>query len=334
MQKSPSLICKGVYMPEISVVIPVYNVEKYIERCVRSLFGQSLDSIEYIFIDDCSPDNSIAIMQQVLKEFPNRREQIKVIHHERNLGVGAARNHGVAACTGDYIIHCDSDDWVDSDFYETMYKKAVETGADVVWAPFVVESADNSIAVLPKTADSIKSYIRKNSGGHFNSLWNKLYRKEIALLQNLIVPDEICFGEDFLRNIQMLNVCRSIAFVSGTYYHYWQNPTSMTHNRSEKYFLNLNAILNILQNKYPDKYLAVRRRLKSDMITESLANMNKCSRLLDCFNEIWDSTSFSEKLKIIFFSNTPVRGKIAIAVGCISKSLMLFCIRQVLKRKQ
>ena len=65
-----------------------------------------------------------------------------------------------------------------------------------------------------------------------------------------------------------------------------------------------------------------------------LVNMNKCSRLLDCFNEIWDNISFGEKCKIIFFTNTPVRGRIAIAVGCISKSLMLFCIRQVLKRKQ
>ena len=322
-------------MIKVSVCVPVYGVEKYIERCARSLFEQTMkEGIEFIFVDDCTPDRSMEILERVREEYPERIRQVKIVRHPENQGLTGARNTALKEAEGEYIIHCDSDDWVDSDFYETMYKKAVETGADVVWAPFVVESADNSIAVLPKTADSIKSYIRKNSGGHFNSLWNKLYRKEIALLQNLIVPDEICFGEDFLRNIQMLNVCRSIAFVSGTYYHYWQNPTSMTHNRSEKYFLNLNAILNILQNKYPDKYLAVRRRLKSDMITESLANMNKCSRLLDCFNEIWDNTSFSEKLKIIFFSNTPVRGKIAIAVGCISKSLMLFCIRQVLKRKQ
>ena len=320
---------------KVSVCIPVYGVEEYIERCARSLFEQTMkEGIEFIFVNDCTKDKSIEILEKTLDEYPARKEQVKIIHHEKNCGLVAARNTALKYTSGDYIIHCDSDDWGDSDFYETMYKKAVETGADVVCALFVVESADNSIAVLPKTADSIKSYIRKNSGGHFNSLCNKLYRKEIALLQNLIVPDEICFGEDFLRNIQMLNVCRSIAFVSGTYYHYWQNPTSMTHNLSEKYFLNLKAILNILQNKYPDRYFVVRRQLKAGMITESLANMNKCSRLLDCFNEIWDNTSFGEKCKIIFFSNTPARGRIAIAVGCISKSLMLFCIRQVLKRKQ
>ena len=90
---------------KVSVCIPVYGVEKYIERCARSLFEQTLDSMEYVFVDDCSPDNSIEIMQKVLEEYPHRQEQVKIIRHEVNQGVGAARNHAVAACTGNYIIH-------------------------------------------------------------------------------------------------------------------------------------------------------------------------------------------------------------------------------------
>ena len=320
---------------KVSVCIPVYGVEKYIEKCARSLFEQTMtDNIEFIFVNDCTPDKSIEVLEKVLEEYPHRKNQVKIINHEKNGGLVSARNTALKYTSGDYIIHCDSDDWVDLDLYETMYRKAVETGADVVCAPFVIEEAKNSTVILPKTANSVKNYIRKNAGGHFSSLVNKLYRKEIALLQDLITPDEICFGEDILHNIQMQDACRSIAFVSGTYYHYRQTLSSITHNFSEKYFLNLKAILNILQNKYPDKYLVVRRGVKSAMITESLANMNKCHILLDYFNETWNSTSFSEKCKIILFTDTPVRGKIAIAVGCISKSLMLFCIRQVLKRKQ
>ena len=107
---------------KVSVVIPVYNVEKYIERCARSLFEQTLDSIEYIFVDDCSPDNSIAVMENVLAEYPHRKEQIKIIRHEVNQGPYAARRHALQAATGDYVISCDADDWVDYDLYEKMEK--------------------------------------------------------------------------------------------------------------------------------------------------------------------------------------------------------------------
>ena len=120
-------------MPEVSVCIPVYGVEKYIERCARSLFEQTMtDGIEFIFVNDCTTDKSIEILERILAEYPGRQAQTKIIHHATNKGLVAARNTGLAHATGDYIIHCDSDDWVDLNFYESLYKKAVETGADVV----------------------------------------------------------------------------------------------------------------------------------------------------------------------------------------------------------
>ena len=118
--------------PKVSIVIPVYNVEKYIERCVRTLFAQTLDDLEYIFVDDCSPDNSIDVMLKVLEEYPVRKPQVKLIRHEINQGVSQSRQDGVEAATGEYIIHCDPDDWVELDMYEQLYTKAKETNADLV----------------------------------------------------------------------------------------------------------------------------------------------------------------------------------------------------------
>ena len=95
-------------MPKVSVIIPIYGVEKYIERCVRSLFEQTLDDIEYLFIDDCSPDGSVRIIMRILDEYPNRKEQVIIHRMEQNSGQAKVREWGMKNATGDYVIHCDS----------------------------------------------------------------------------------------------------------------------------------------------------------------------------------------------------------------------------------
>ena len=126
---------------KVSVCIPVYGVEKYIERCARSLFEQTMaEGIEFIFVNDCTKDRSIEILEQVLSEYPQRKEQVKIIHHKKNGGLVAARNTGLKHATGDYIIHCDSDDWVDLNMYEAMYNKAIETNADMVYSDFYINT--------------------------------------------------------------------------------------------------------------------------------------------------------------------------------------------------
>ena len=97
-------------MPAVSVIIPVCKVEPYMARCARSLFGQTLDDIEFLFIDDCSPDRSIDVMREVLAEFPARKDQVTVFRMPRNSGQAAVRMQGIALARGEYVIHCDSDD--------------------------------------------------------------------------------------------------------------------------------------------------------------------------------------------------------------------------------
>ena len=117
---------------KVSVCIPVYGVEKYIEQCVRSLFGQTLKEIEYIFVDDCTLDRSIDILSKVLEEFPERKEQVKIIRHEKNSGLVAARNTALKYVIGEYVTHCDSDDWLKNDLLEKAYNEITEANADVV----------------------------------------------------------------------------------------------------------------------------------------------------------------------------------------------------------
>ena len=123
-------------MAKVSVVIPVYNVEKYIETCVRSLFEQTLHDVEYVFVDDCSPDRSVEILKGLVGEYQTRLEEegkvVRILRMPVNSGQAKVRREGVAHCTGEYIIHCDSDDWVETDMYRAMYETAVASGSDVV----------------------------------------------------------------------------------------------------------------------------------------------------------------------------------------------------------
>ena len=131
-------------MPKVSVIVPIYNVEKYIERCARSLFEQTLGDIEYIFVNDCTPDNSVEILQKIILEYPVRKEAIHIINHHKNTGQSGARMTGMTIATGDYIIHCDADDWVELDMYERMYDTAVGTKSDAVVCDIVMRFQSHS----------------------------------------------------------------------------------------------------------------------------------------------------------------------------------------------
>ena len=94
--------------PFVSVIVPIYGVEKYIERCARSLLEQTIENIEYIFVNDCTKDNSIAILESVIKEYPHREHQVRIIHHGTNKGLPQARKTGLLNAHGEYIAHCDN----------------------------------------------------------------------------------------------------------------------------------------------------------------------------------------------------------------------------------
>ncbi|MEA4968038.1 MAG: glycosyltransferase family 2 protein, partial [Bacteroidaceae bacterium] len=107
-----------IHYPKISVIIPVYNAELYFEKCLRSLFEQTFGGIEFVFINDNTPDNSFNILENVLADYPDRKKQIKIINNKYNIGSGASRNIGLTVADGEYIVFCDSDDWCDLDLYQ------------------------------------------------------------------------------------------------------------------------------------------------------------------------------------------------------------------------
>ena len=246
-------------MIKVSVCIPVYGVEKYIERCARSLFNQTMkDEIEFIFVNDCTKDKSIEILQKILLEYPNRKKQVKILHHSVNKGLTGARNTALATASGDYIIHCDSDYWVDPDLYEVMYNLAILEKADIVCCPIIEEKGNDRQRIInPKDIQCVEELFKTSFNSvFFNSLLNKMFSKKIAKSNTIVAPENITMAEDLLRTTQMLLITQGKLVLSGnSYYHYSRdNQQAATANFSNKAFNSSYEALSILITKFPPMY--------------------------------------------------------------------------------
>ncbi len=223
-------------MPKVSVVIPVYNVANYIERCSRSLFEQTLDDMEFIFVDDASPDNSIQILQGVLSHYPQRRKQVHIVHHSSNLGLTAARNSGLKIAIGEFIANCDSDDYVAPNMYKSLYEKAIQEKADVVYCDFFMaySSHNEYYKTLNNNEDKIV-FLKKYLSQSWSVLWNMLISRELLLAHNLHSPQGITYCEDFYLTVRVLFYANKIAKINDALYYYNRaNTSSIMHKLSKK----------------------------------------------------------------------------------------------------
>lgn len=219
-------------MYKVSVIVPVYNAGKYIERCIRSLFEQTLQKIEYIFVDDCSPDNSMDIIRQILEEYPDRKDDVRILTHTVNTGQSGARRDGMKIASGEYIIHCDADDWVDIDMYERMYKKAVKENAEAVCCDIVLEF-DKKSQIL-KTEHRYEDHqlmydcLAPISVEYF-SMCNRLVSRKVYE-RNTILPFEgVNMWDDVGLSIRVRYYAEGTAVINEPFYHYnRQNDTSTT----------------------------------------------------------------------------------------------------------
>ena len=211
-------------MIAVSVIIPVYNVEKFIERCAHSLFSQTLENMEFIFVDDCSKDNSIAVIEKVLLEYPNRKEQVTICKQKKNGGPSLARNVGINLAKGEYIAFCDSDDWVELDMYESLYKKAIHTSSDIVFCNFLMEYQDNVQAY--KTIDCNKQDKNKLLNDYISSvwtvLWNMIARRTIFTCYQLDLRTDIKYCEDFHLMVRLMYYASKVDKIEDCLYHYNQ----------------------------------------------------------------------------------------------------------------
>ena len=206
---------------KVSVIVPIYNVEKYIGKCVDSIRNQDYPNIEIILVDDGSPDKS----PQIIDERASNDDRIKVIH-EKNGGVSSARNRGIAAATGEYIMFVDGDDWVDDDYVSYFVDLIEKHGCDI--------GMDKNNYMVEKTMSADKSYRVSAEkaiewiylGTLFVAVWNKIYKTSLLRESGVLFNEEIWYGEGMLFNIECLQCVEEVAIGEKAVYHQTYNPDS------------------------------------------------------------------------------------------------------------
>lgn len=224
-------------MPEVSVIIPVYNVEKYLRRCLDSVLNQTFKDIEIICINDGSTDASAII----LDEYAQKDNRIKVIH-QKNKGLSGARKVGMEISTGNYIAHIDSDDFVEKHYLHTLYTSAQKYAADISVAPIKFYN-DEKLTEATIFAEGIVCYdlydklalLRNDNQSFWISAVNKLYsRNLIEQLKKCPNPEELNLGEDCLWMLKAAYFANKIIGTTGSCYYYRYNPKSITHSDNDK----------------------------------------------------------------------------------------------------
>lgn len=253
---------------KVSVIVPVYGVECFIERCVRSLLIQSLAEVEFIFVDDATPDQSMEIVERIAAGFPNRK--VRIISHDRNRGLPAARNTGLAAARGTYIFHCDSDDYVEPEMLERMYNHAIWHDADIVWCDWFL-SMRKSELFMPQpefatTEEAVKAML---GGGMKFNVWNKLVRHSLYCEYNISFPAGCAMGED-LTMVKLFAVAGKIAYLPAAFYHYVKtNSNAYSRNYINRNLVQLQANVDELTQwlvaRFGDRYVLELEFLKLEV---------------------------------------------------------------------
>ena len=258
-------------MPKLSVIVPCYNVEQYVAKCLSTLCKQTLEDIEIICIDDKSTDNTL----QILQEFASKDDRIKLFELSKNSGVAVARNTGLNAVSGEYIGFVDPDDSVDIDFYEKLYAKAIETSADIVRGNVRVISAKNG-----KIENSWFHNTKIDLYNFASAFWSAIYRADMIKKNKIFFPVGITVAEDSVFLTQATLYANKIcAADSVNYYYLFRRNNSL----DSEYLSHAKAVSNIKAFRLNLEYIlnsnldinAVKKYLRYHVIEHCLYELAK-----------------------------------------------------------
>ena len=263
-------------LPKISICVPIYNVEEYIERCVYSLFAQTYKNIEYIFVDDCTQDGSVEILKSLLRK--NSDKSVKILSHTFNRGLAAARNTALEHAMGEFIVHVDSDDWIEPNAIELLVKHQLETNADIVSCNAIAHypKGRTELLIEPKyeTIDDMVMQTIQLTLDHV--IWRRLIRKSLYTNNDIRAVEGVNIGEDHHTLPRLVACADTFACVDDFLWHYnCENQNSyMQQSRGFNYkrycsdMSSIDILLSYFENT--QKYYEELQKIKMCYINSSL----------------------------------------------------------------
>ncbi len=220
---------------DISVIVPIYNVERYIEQSLRSLFTQTkTDRVEFILVNDATPDSSMEIARRVITDYPQLA--ITILDKPNNEGLAAARATGLTRATGEYILHIDSDDWCEPTMLAELYEAAKSQDADVVMCDYLYAYPNGKEVYTPSLNNKESTdYIALLLGGELHeNVWCKLARRTLYTQHPIRIVSGIDVWEDLLHSVQLLHFAKEVYYLPKAFVHYRVNPLSLTNQITPK----------------------------------------------------------------------------------------------------
>ncbi|AJA46769.1 putative glycosyltransferase EpsJ [Clostridium pasteurianum DSM 525 = ATCC 6013] len=235
-------------MVKISVIVPVYNVEQYLEQCLTSIVNQTMKDIEIIAVNDGSTDNSL----NIIKEFAGKYSNLVLLDKE-NGGLSSARNFGMEHAKGEFISFVDSDDFIEENMLEDLYNLAKKHEADMVVSKIKLYEGSKVTSIIPKAQytknilnreEAISEFLKTNITGH---AWNKLYRRELFHIGHIKYPEGLLY-EDIPTTLQLIAMGKKIVLTEDSFYYYRQRENAITKKISYKAVKDHFAVIEFVDN--------------------------------------------------------------------------------------
>ncbi len=316
--------------PLLSIVVPMYNVERYVEECVESLLAQTYRNIEYIFVDDCSCDGTLASLRGML-ERSSRGRDARIIVHDINCGLSATRTEGIKEARGEYLISCDADDYVEPNMAQDMLAAAMTAGSDIVVTSYFDKYPDGeNVVKMPKGSGIDLNAIPINT--LYLAVWNKMFRTTFLKKNNLIDYTDVNCWEDVAITARAYVKAAVVTRLETPYYHYRHanDGMSLTEQRQEVRLKDQLACAKFLDtwfsdNGYSEAYAEFLSHLKFSAKIKLLRGHNVDVRL-------WKNTFPETNRGILHYEYMPLKFRLAFWVAYLLPAKLTQAIADVVKR--
>ena len=223
---------------KISVLVPVYGVEKYIARCAESLFGQTYEDLEYVFVDDCTTDRSMVVLHEVMERWPGRKGQVRILRNDSNRGIGYTRQRLIDVATGDYVTFVDSDDYLPPRAMELLATEAARSGVEMVdgaWRSVTPGGVGEARMPYPERVEGRYLKLMLCQDIVSNRMWGRLIRRTLFTETGVRLAPGIDFSEDYSVMTRLLYFANRSTIDDTVYFYSEENTSSYTHTASPRH---------------------------------------------------------------------------------------------------
>lgn len=297
---------------KVSILVPFYKVEQYVGRCVQSLFTQTYNNIEYVFVNDCTPDKSMEIINEMINKY-DVASQCKMIIHDQNQGISASRNDCLDNMTGDYFLFIDSDDYIDNDMVELLVEAAIKENADIAGCGYIEEFADHSVEYPQKYTNDHDEMMKAITLLTIKGvMWKLLVRSTIVTEHRdevRFIPDRNMV-DDYLFCCQIFYYAQRFAGVDRCMYHWIQyNPNNYTHTtifaiesqataiRKTEEFYREKGVYEVVKDSLLQRKFVSKLPL---LLDKNCRDVQRWRRIFPESNDVWREMRFSKGNKLIF----------------------------------